>query len=30
MELFHMFPDNETAERWFEDQRWPDGIRLRL
>ena len=26
MELFHMFPDNEAAERWFEAQRWPDGI----
>ena len=22
--LFRMFPDNETAERWFERQRWGD------
>ena len=27
MELFRMFPDDEAAERWFEEQRWPDGIR---
>ena len=24
IELFEMFPDNETAERWFEEQRWGD------
>ena len=24
-ELFRMFPDDETAERWFADQRWPEG-----
>ena len=24
-ELFHMFPDDTTAERWFADQRWPEG-----
>ena len=24
--LFRMFPDNATAERWFIEQRWPDGI----
>ena len=22
-----MFPDDETAERWFVESRWPDGIR---
>ena len=27
VELFQMFPDNATAERWFEKQRWPDGPR---
>ena len=26
MELVQMFPDNATAERWFEQQRWPDGV----
>ena len=25
VELFRMFPDDEAAERWFEEQRWPDG-----
>lgn len=25
--LFHKFPDDKTAEEWFEKQRWPDGIR---
>ena len=24
-ELFRMFPDDETAERWFADQRWSEG-----
>lgn len=24
-ELFRMFPDDEAAERWLEDIRWPDG-----
>ena len=24
-ELFRMFPDDATAERWFADQRWPEG-----
>ena len=24
-QLFKMFPDDETAEQWFEDARWPDG-----
>ena len=26
MELFEMFPDNETAMQWFVEARWPDGI----
>jgi len=26
VELFQMFPDNTAAERWFEQQRWPNGI----
>ena len=25
MELLRMFPDNTTAEAWFEKQRWPEG-----
>ena len=25
MELLRMFPDNATAEAWFEKQRWPEG-----
>ena len=25
--LMRMFPDDETAEAWFEKQRWPDGKR---
>ncbi len=24
-QLFAMFPDDDTAERWFERQRWPHG-----
>lgn len=27
-ELFEMFPDNATAERWLENERWPDGQRF--
>ena len=27
LELMQMFPDDETAERWFVEARWPDGIR---
>lgn len=27
LELFNMFPDNSTAEQWFVESRWPDGIR---
>lgn len=26
-ELVQMFPDDETAEQWFVETRWPDGIR---
>ena len=26
--LFRQFPDDATAERWFEQQRWPDGRRF--
>ena len=26
-ELFQMFPDDATAEKWFVETRWPDGIR---
>ncbi len=25
IELFQLFPDDEAAEKWFEDQRWPEG-----
>lgn len=25
-DLFKMFPDDETAEQWFIDLRWPDGV----
>lgn len=25
MLLLRMFPDDDTAERWFEKQRWPEG-----
>ena len=24
-ELFRQFPDDATAERWFAEQRWPEG-----
>ena len=24
--LFRMFPDDATAERWFTEARWPDGV----
>ena len=27
MELFEMFPDEQTAVKWFEYLRWPDGVR---
>ncbi len=26
IELTRMFPDDATAERWFVEQRWPDGM----
>ena len=26
MGLFSMFPDDAAAERWFVEQRWPDGV----
>ena len=25
VQLFQMFPDDASAERWFEEQRWPEG-----
>ncbi|MDE0415307.1 MAG: IS1595 family transposase [bacterium] len=25
MEMLKLFPDNATAEKWFEEQRWPEG-----
>ena len=28
VDLFRLFPDDATAERWFEEQRWPDGQRF--
>ena len=27
MDLFDMFPDDETAEEWFIETLWPDGMR---
>lgn len=27
MQVCDMFSDDETAERWFIDSRWPDGVR---
>ncbi len=27
MELFQMFPDDKTAEKWFEQARWANGVR---
>ena len=26
LELGEMFPDDETAEKWFIQQRWPNGV----
>ena len=26
IELTRMFPDDETAQKWFEECRWPDGL----
>ncbi len=25
-ELFEMFPDEDAAQKWLEEQRWPDGV----
>ena len=27
VQLLKIFPDNDAAERWFEEQRWPNGER---
>ena len=27
VDLLRMFPNDETAERWFVETRWPDGVR---
>ena len=27
MEMYRMFPDDKTAERWFIEKRWPGGMR---
>ena len=27
IELFEMFPDDTTAEAWFNKRRWPNGVR---
>ena len=27
VELFEKFPDDESAEKWFVETRWPDGVR---
>ena len=29
-QLFQMFPDDGTAEKWFEQCRWPNGVRCAL
>ena len=26
VEIMDMFPDDETAGKWFVDSHWPDGI----
>ena len=26
LELYQMFPDDDTAEKWFEQARWADGV----
>ena len=26
IDLFEMFPDDKTAEEWFTEQRWPNGV----
>ena len=30
MELLEMFPDEESARKWFEDQRWSNGDIARI
>ena len=25
-EILRMFPNDEIAEQWFTEQRWPDGV----
>ena len=27
IDLFGMFPDDDAAEKWFEESRWPKGVR---
>ena len=27
IDLFGMFPDSDAAEKWFEESRWPNGVR---
>ena len=27
IELYEMFPNDETAEQWFVSERWHDGLR---
>lgn len=29
-EMFNLFPDDATAEQWFIERRWPDGVRCPL
>ncbi len=26
LEIMELFPDDETAQKWFEECRWPDGL----
>ena len=26
-QVFKLFPDDETAEKWYVSQRWPNGVR---
>ena len=28
VDLLRMFPNDETAERWFVETRWPDGVHV--
>ena len=27
IDVIRMFPDDDAAEKWFVEQRWPDGLR---